>query len=364
MAALSSLRPGPCAVLPAIRRWAGLVVGRGLPWVAMGLLGGCAAAPSPPAADRTGAPLRVVTTVLPMGLFTRAVAGSCAQVESLLPPSADLHDLPVTPQLVGRLRGADVVVFNGFGLESSLEQLLAGDDAPKPRLIVAAAGLDPLPATDSGHDHDHNQDHPSAHASGTATGSTTATTTASTTAAVNPHVWLDPRRAAGQVRTIRDALAAADPPRAACFRRNAALFLTELERLDRDLARQLAPYAGRPLLSFHDLAPYFAQRYGLRAESVVDLPEDNPSVADLTRVAEELRRHQLRGLLVDPQNERHSFTALAADLNLRLLPFDPIERADEAQARRPSHYLEAMRRNGAAVVESLRTAGDQAPHLR
>ena len=364
MAALSSLRPGPCAVLPAIRRWAGLVVGRGLSWVAMGLLGGCAAAPSPPAADRAGAPLRVVTTVLPMGLFTRAVAGSCAQVEALLPPSADLHDLPVTPQLVGRLRGADVVVFNGFGLESSLEQLLAGDDAPKPRLIVAAAGLDPLPATDSGHDHDHNQDHPSAHASGTATGSTTATTTASTTEAVNPHVWLDPRRAAGQVRTIRDALAAADPPRAACFRRNAALFLTELERLDRDLARQLAPYAGRPLLSFHDLAPYFAQRYGLRAESVVDLPEDNPSVADLTRVAEELRRHQLRGLLVDPQNERHSFTALAADLNLRLLPFDPIERADEAQARRPSHYLEAMRRNGAAVVESLRSAGGEAPGLR
>ena len=159
-------------------------------------------------------------------------------------------------------------------------------------------------------------------------------------------------------------LVAADPPRAACFRRNAEAFLLELERLDRDLARQLAPYAGRPILSFHDLAPYFAQRYNLRTQPVVDLPEDSPSVADLRRVATELRRHRLRALLVDPQNERRSFAALAADLDLALLPFDPIERASEAQARRPGHYIEAMRRNGSAVVESLRSAPGQTPHLR
>jgi zinc/manganese transport system substrate-binding protein len=336
---------------------------RGLALVGLVLLAGCGQAfrPSAPV-DRNGAPLRVVTTVLPMGLLTQAVAGSCAQVEALLPASADLHDLPVSPQLVGRLRGADVLVFNGLGLEAPLEQLLAGADGPRPQTIVAAAGLDPLPATAHDHDHDSGHGHGAAHSQ--EKGANAARSPGTAGASVNPHVWLDPRRAAGQVRAIRDGLATADPPRAACFRRNAALFLSDLERLDRDLARQLAPYAGRPILSFHDLAPYFAQRYGLRAESVVDLPEENPSVADLRRVVGELRRQRLRGLLVDPQNERPSFQALAADLDLVLLPFDPIERADEVQARRPSHYLEAMRRNGASVVESLRSAGEDPPDLR
>ena len=348
---------------------------RGLALVGLVLLAGCGQSfrPSAPA-DRTGAPLRIVTTVLPVGLFTQAVAGSCAQVEALLPASADLHDLPVSPQLVGRLRGADVLVFNGLGLEAPLEQLLAGADGPRPRTIVAAAGLDPLPATAHDHDHDSGHGHAATHGHGATHGQEKGANAARSAgtpqspgpagASVNPHVWLDPRRAAGQVRAIRDGLATADPPRAACFRRNAALFLSELERLDRDLARQLAPYAGRPILSFHDLAPYFAQRYGLRAESVVDLPEESPSVADLRRVVGELRRQRLRGLLVDPQNERPSFQALAADLDLVLLPFDPIERADEVQARRPSHYLEAMRRNGASVVESLRSAGEDPPNLR
>jgi zinc/manganese transport system substrate-binding protein len=297
------------------------------------LLTGCGAgvAPAPPRPSPAGlnavAPLRVVTTVLPVGLFTQAVAGRCATVEPLLPAGADLHDLPVSPQLVGRLRGADVLVLNGLGLEAPLERLVAAADSPRLRRVESAAALPPLPSAGDGHDHDHG--------------------------AVNPHVWLDPRRAAGQVRAIRDALVAADPARAGCFRRNADRYLAALERLDRDLARQLAPHAGRPIVSFHDLAPYFAQRYGLRAESVVALPGDNPSVADLQRVAAQLRRQRVRALLVDPQLEASSFRALAADLDLKVLGFDPIERASEADARRPDHYLEAMRRNGAAVLESL-----------
>ena len=130
---------------------------RGLALVGLVLLAGCGQSFRPSAP--TGAPLRIVTTVLPVGLFTQAVAGSCAQVEALLPASADLHDLPVSPQLVGRLRGADVLVFNGLGLEAPLEQLLAGADGPRPRTIVAAAGLDPLPATAHDHDHDHDSGH-------------------------------------------------------------------------------------------------------------------------------------------------------------------------------------------------------------
>ncbi|MFM7265721.1 MAG: metal ABC transporter solute-binding protein, Zn/Mn family, partial [Cyanobium sp.] len=200
-----------------------LAVRLSLAAILLGSLAGCVADLRPPTpTDRTAArppaspaprsrslfrpvsrpgetpPLRVVTTVLPVGLFTQAVAGSCAEVEALLPANADLHDLPVSPQLVGRLRGADVLVFNGLGLEAPLEQLLAGGDGPRPRTIIAAAGLDPLPAAEGGHAYVHA--HVQAHAHESSADSVTR---------VNPHVWLDPRRAAGQVRAIRDGLTAA-----------------------------------------------------------------------------------------------------------------------------------------------------------
>ncbi len=310
------------------------------------LLGGCAA-PSPPPPDR-GLPstqsLRVVTTVLPVGLFTRAVAGDCARVESLLPAGADLHDPQLSPRQLARLRAADVLVLNGLGLEAPLERMLAAAGGPRLRRIDAAAAVAPLPA--AGHDHGgHGR---GGHAHGSDAG------------AVNPHVWLDPRRAAVQVRTIRDGLAAADPTRAGCFRANAAAYLTALERLDADLERKFAPYAGRRIVSHHDLAPYFAHRYRLQADSVVDLPGRSPSAADLQRVIGVLKRSGVRALLAEPVGGSGSLRAVAGDLELPLLPFDPIETASPADSERPQHYLEAMRRNAASVLESF-TAPSRGP---
>jgi len=313
-------------------------------------------AASPPATTApAGSSLRVLTSVLPVGLFTRAVAGDCARVESLLPVGADLHDPQVSPRQLARLRDADVLVLNGLGLEASLERLLAAAGSTRLRRIETAAAVTPLPPGADRHhgnhshgDHSHGDHSHGDHSHGAGSG------------AVNPHVWLDPRRAAAQVRSIRDGLVAADPARAACFQANAAAFLAELERLDAELARQLAPHAGGRIVSHHDLAPYFADRYRLRADSVVDLPGRNPSAADLQRVVGVVRRSGVRALLVEPQGAAPSFRALAADLKLPLLPFDPIETASPADSERPAHYLEAMRRNAASVLSSF-TAGKRGP---
>jgi len=314
-------------------------LGRLLPLVLLTACGSPSSSPQAAAPPPDSGSLRVLTSVLPVGLFTRAVAGDCARVESLLPAGADLHDPQVSPRQLARLRDADVLVLNGLGLEASLERVLTAAGSSRLRRIEAAAAVTPLPTAE----HHHG-----GHSHGAGSG------------AVNPHVWLDPRRAAAQVRAIRDGLAAADPARAGCFQANAAAYLAEIERLDADLAGQLAPHAGGRIVSHHDLAPYFADRYRLRADAVVDLPGRNPSAADLQRVVGVVQAAGVRALLVEPQNGAGSFRALATDLKLPLLPFDPIETASPADSERPAHYLEAMRRNGASVLESF-TAGNRGP---
>jgi hypothetical protein len=76
--------------------------------------------------------------------FTRAVAGSCARGEPLLSAGAGLHPLPVSPQIMARPVGADVVVLNDLALEAPLERRLAADGSRGPRRMEAAAGIDPL----------------------------------------------------------------------------------------------------------------------------------------------------------------------------------------------------------------------------
>lgn len=315
---------------PVSRRWLGRSTAAVVAAVAGGLLGACGDASrlsGQPAASR----LQVVTTVLPVTLFTRAVAGDCAQVQPLIPASAGAHDFQARPGDVAALRQARVLVKNGLGLERFLDKLVASADNPSLVVVDSSAGVATLESGEQGHSHGHGDGH--AHGAGE----------------VNPHIWLDPLRAVQQVETIRDGLVKADPSCAEGYRRNAGVFITQLRQLDQQLAAELAPFRGRTLVAFHDVAPYFAERYGLKAEFLVDVPSVNPSPADLQRVAASVRRYQLRALLSEPQQETGALQALAGDLGIGVRVFDPLETASEAQAQQPDTYLTVMARNGEQV---------------
>lgn len=306
------------------------------------LLSSCAPGRSPQGRG-DGSRLTVLTTVLPITLFTRAVAGDCADVRALLPPGSGPHDFQARPSDLAALGRAQVLVKNGLGLEAFLDRFLATADLSRLRVIDSSAGIATLRS--SGAAHGHSGHHHQVQAEGPAHDHD-----AHPPGAPNPHIWLDPQRAAQQVETIRDGLVAADPACADGYRRNAARTVASLRRLDADIAAALRPYRGQTFVALHDVAPYFAQRYGLRAESLVEVPEANPSPADLQRVAGIVRRSQLKALLSEPQASAGSFHALARDLGIRVSEFDGLETGstameDSASAGDPGAYLTVMRTN-------------------
>lgn len=326
------------AVVPALAlpRQLALRLGRRLvmPGLSALLLVGCGATPGPPRLRPGGSPpLKVMASVLPVTLFTRAVAAGCAQVDSLVPANLGPHDWQATPADLARLSQADVLVINGLGLESHLDKLVDASGNAGLRQIDSSRGVATIanPAAAPGDDHDHASQH----------------------GPVNPHIWLDPRRAAQQVATIREGLIAADPACRSRYQANAAAFLTELDRLDRDLARQFAPHAGRPLLAFHAIGPYFAQRYQLLNEALVEDPDQAPSAADLERFSRRARQSGARALVSEPQTSSKAFVALATDLGLPLVSFDPIETAPADPTLAAAYYLSTMRRNGQQLLQAL-----------
>lgn len=302
---------------------------RAVAWSLPLLLAACAVPRPGVQATTGGGSLKVVTTFLPITLFTRAVAGDCATVTALIPPNQGPHDFQARPGDLAALRQARVLVKNGLGMESFLDKLVDAADNPQLVVIDSSKGVATLEAAE--HDGDHDHDH----------------------GAVNPHIWLDPLRAAQQVDSIRDGLIKADPGCADGYRRNAAAFTAQLRQLNGEIARQLKPYAGQTFVAFHDFAPYFAQRYGLRVDALVDVPEVNPAPADLQRVAAVVKRSQLRALLSEPQEGNRSFNALARDLGVKVVVFEPIETATPEASRDPATYLKLMRRNGVDLRQAF-----------
>ncbi|GAB4230186.1 MAG: metal ABC transporter substrate-binding protein [Stanieria sp.] len=293
-------------------------------------------AESSPAA--TTEELQVVTTFLPITQFTKAVAGDRAEVTQLLPTNVGPHDFQARPEDAQQLAEADVLVQNGLEMEEFLEDLIANASNPDLQIIDSSEGIATIADEKvEGHSHREGEEHAEAghHDHGE----------------YNPHIWLDPKRAIEQVENIRDGLIAADPGGKETYTANAADYIQQLRDLDAETTKRLQPYAGKTFVAFHDFAPYFAQSYGLEAEYLVDIPEENPAPADVKRVTDAVEAANLKAILTEPQAVENTFAALVKDLNVKTSTFDPIETGGP-EALEPEYYLTTMRQN----VQSLVTA--------
>jgi zinc/manganese transport system substrate-binding protein len=284
--------------------------------------------------------LQVVTTFLPMSQFTKAVAGDRAKVAQLLPTNIGPHDYQAKPDDAQKLAKADVLVQNGLETEDFLEDLVKNAGNKNLRIIDSSNGIQTIATKDieGGHDetHNDNQKAEAGHEHG----------------AFNPHIWLDPKRAIQQVKNIRDGLIIADPAGKETYTANAAAFTQKLRTLDAETAKILQPYANKTFVAFHDFAPYFAQSYSLKATFLVDVPEENPSPADVKQVIDTVKASNLKILLTEPQGGQDAFAALSKDLNVGVSTFDPMETGG-AEALEPDYYITTMRQNVKTLVTAF-----------
>lgn len=274
----------------------------------------------------------VVTTFLPITLFTEAVAGECATVTSLIPPNLGPHDFQATPADISALSNASVLVKNGLGMEYFLDKLITSANNNSLQVVDTSRGVAVIRSDD---DQDEAKQGDQEYGE------------------VNPHIWLDPLRAVQQVENIRDGLVKADPDCADGYTKRAAAYASQLKGLNTTIATQLKPFRGQTFIAFHDFAPYFAERYGLKADFVVDVPEMNPTPEDLQRVSKKVQQSQLKALLSEPQEGDRSFNALALDLGVKVVTFDPLETGSEQASKQPDTYFKVMDKNVVSLIQSF-----------
>ncbi|MEH1867722.1 MAG: metal ABC transporter substrate-binding protein [Nostoc sp.] len=263
---------------------------------------------------------KVVTTFLPIYLFTKAVAGNVADVEILVPPGTEVHEYQATPENVKAIATANVLVKNGLGLEEFLKNTVKNAENTKLAEIDASIGIKPLneisPVVKTAkEDHEHAQG--------------------------NPHVWLDPVLAKQQVTNIRDGLIAADPANKPTYEANAAVYIKELESLNNEFQQTLQKTPSCTFITFHDAFPYLAKRYNLKQIAVVQIPEDQLSPTDVQNAVNAVKKYKVKALFSEPGVDNKLLSSLSKDLKLTLRPLDSLETGET----NPQYYFKAMKAN-------------------
>lgn len=265
--------------------------------------------------------LKIVTTFLPIHLFTQAVAGDRGQIDILISPGAEIHDYQATPEDAKILAQANILIKNGLGLEEFLEGLIVNVGNTQLKQINASENIEVIDVEEEQHEHEHEHEHH--HADG------------------DPHVWLDPVLAQQQIINIRDGLIAVDPDNADTYLSNADAYLQQLQQLDREFSQRLASVEGCKFVTFHDAFVYLAQRYGLQQEAVVEIPEDSITPRDIQRIEQTVEEFQVKALLTEAGIKDKRIEQIADDLNLPLEEIDPLETGNT----NPQYYFQVMKNN-------------------
>lgn len=199
--------------------------------VTAGLLTSCGPAPQ----KANDGKKRILTTFTIIQDIAQNVAGDAAVVESITKPGAEIHDYEPTPLDLVKAQKADLVLWNGMGLERWFEKFLQQvKDTPG---VVLTEGIEPIGIGEGPY-----------------------------SGKPNPHSWMSPANAVIYVENIRKALVKLDPANESVYNANAAAYTEKLKAVDEPVRKALSgiPEDQRWLVSCEGAFSYLTRNYGMK----------------------------------------------------------------------------------------------------
>lgn len=281
----------------------------------------CGTRGSAPAATTDGR-VTIVAAFYPFQFLAERVAGEDGSVVNLTQPGAEPHDLELTPQQVGSLSGADLVVYER-GFQPAVDEAVEQSGQAE---VMDVASVVPL--ADLGTETEDESDRGHAH--------------------LDPHVWLDPQQMVTLARALADRLAALDPDHREAYAANSARLTSDLTALDREFASGLDSCQRTHFVTQHAAFGYLARRYGLTQISISGLsPDTEPSPARIAAVQREARRVGATTIFYETLVSPSVAKSIAGDLKLRTDVLDPVEGITPQS--KGQDYLAVMRANLTAL---------------
>lgn len=323
--------------------------------------------------------LKVETSFYPMYEFARNVGGDLADVELLVPAGTEPHDWEPTPQDIAKIEEADLLVYNGAGMESWVDQVLDASANGGLLAVEASKGIDIMEgseeeehdhghdeAAEEGHDHDHDHDaaaeeeHDHSHDEAATEEhdhdheEEAGHTHSHDHGGLDPHVWLSPALAIQEVRGIEKAFAEKDPANADQYKSNADAYVAKLEALDTEFKDGLSGTKRTDFITQHAAFGYLAREYGLTQVPIAGLsPEQEPSAQEMAEIVEFAKEHDVKTIFFETLVSSKVAEAIASEIGAETAVLNPLEGLTDEEIAAGEDYLSIMRANLAALQAAL-----------
>ncbi|MEX0820583.1 MAG: zinc ABC transporter substrate-binding protein [Rhodothermales bacterium] len=219
--------------------------------------------------------LTVVTTTSMIADLAAQLGGEHVDATGLMGPGVDPHLYKASAGDVGRMGGADVILYNGFHLEGKMTDVF---DQMKGRGIPTFAVAEESISEDrliESEQFSGNYD---------------------------PHVWFDVEMWQDVARRTAEALAEMDPEHADAYEERLETYLDEMEDVDAYVRRRTAeiPEDKRVVVTSHDAFGYLGRAYGFDVRGLQGISTATEAgTADVQQLAAFVAERRIPALFVE-----------------------------------------------------------------
>ncbi|MDH3191140.1 MAG: metal ABC transporter substrate-binding protein [Nitrosopumilus sp.] len=274
--------------------------------------------------ENTKTKLYVMTSFYPLHEFAQKVGQDKVDVILLVPVGVEPHDWEPTIQDVQKMQNADLIVINGIGFESWVDNL--DEINYSGRIIDTSNGIfskSEQPIKESIKINSHFQSN-------------------------DPHIWLNPIMAKIQVQNIADAFSKSDPQNEKFYQQNAEKYKNELDLLDKKIRNELSNCT-HDFIAFHDAFSYFADEYNLSQHSIISSnnPHAEPTAKILQDIINTARELNIKVIFTEETVDHRTSQVIANEIGGKILVLSPIEIGND------QNYISRMTENLNNLKEAL-----------
>lgn len=272
--------------------------------------------------------LKVATTFTVIADIAKNVAGDAAEVVSITKPGAEIHNYQPTPRDLLRVRDADLVLWNGLGLERWFEKFIKRlKNVPE---AVISEGVVEIPIVEGPY-----RNKP------------------------NPHAWMSPKAALIYIENIRDALVAADPANAKVYQNNAEAYSHQVTDLVTPLKDKLdsLPDEQRWLASSEGAFSYLARDFDLKEIYLWPINADSQGTPQqVRRMIDAVRKNNIGAVFSESTVSDKAARQVARETGARYGGVLYVDSLSSEDGQVPT-YLELLRLTAETIVEGLTVSG-------
>lgn len=280
----------------------------------------------------------IVTSFYPMYIATMNIVDGVDGVtlKNLTDPQMGcIHDFQMSPEDMKLLSTADVLIVNGGGIETFVEEI--SSNYPKLAIIHASKGISLL---DSKHEGNHGknqecelEEQNTHHHHDT-----------------NAHVWMSIEKYRKQLLNITKGLSEEAEEFASVFEANRKTYDAQLAELELRQKQMMESLEQESVIILHSAFDYVAYDYHMKTTFCMDLDaERQVSAGELAKILSEIKENKVHYIFAEKNYSEDMCETIQNEVDVQLVYLDTLNRGEYLK----DSYLKGMLENIKSMEEAL-----------